>query len=565
MSAAPVDARLRALGSFRLEAGPAVVEKLPTRKATAILAHLALFPRPHAREALIADYWPDMDPNAARTSLRQALAMIRRALPETAYIEGDQDCVRLRGVVTDVADFRSQAERAVVAPEAERADQILATLRLYAEPLLPGWEEDWVVELRADLESSALDLMVQLAGLLAPDHPQDARIWTERALEIEPDDEDALALLDQLDGKAHGSFARFTRRPWPVEREGTPVAAPIAAGEAIERFIRQYFIQDPERAVEMLSYNEELLMALGYRRVLPLYVQAAKIVQPASPHYGRLWLVLGQILHRIGRYDRANTVLNRVADWAREHREHRIESMAMNSLSLVALERSNRGDAHHIMTRLRDIEGSGIRQQLSIFTRFSEGAHRWHMGDPRAGRELISEAIRQAIGDGQPRAVRWNLANYGMVSYELGAVEAMQEALQAGRPMAESFADRYLEYGYDYLEGLLHIAEGNFNSAIATLNPLRDDPRQDFGRCRILIGEALGYAAALDGKSDLALEVLGESYVIRRRQGHLPTVTERRNLRKTYGLLEDEFGTTEVDRRLDRSIGDAERRLDTDK
>lgn len=88
-------ARLYLLGDFRLEiAGRSVA--LPTRKAEALLAYLALHPEPagHSRERLAALFGGDSTDADARRSLRVALAGLRKALDGDPFI-GDRKTIGL--------------------------------------------------------------------------------------------------------------------------------------------------------------------------------------------------------------------------------------------------------------------------------------------------------------------------------------------------------------------------------------------------------------------------------------------------------------------------------------
>ena len=66
-----------------------------TRKATALLAHLALAERPRSREALCELLWPDQDPEHARGALRRTLSALRKAVGEE-WIDTAADSVALR-------------------------------------------------------------------------------------------------------------------------------------------------------------------------------------------------------------------------------------------------------------------------------------------------------------------------------------------------------------------------------------------------------------------------------------------------------------------------------------
>jgi DNA-binding SARP family transcriptional activator len=74
---------LKVLGGFELQTAAGRPLVLPTKKALALLAYLALHPeRPCSRETLTALLWGDTRDQQARHSLRQAVYHIRRALGE---------------------------------------------------------------------------------------------------------------------------------------------------------------------------------------------------------------------------------------------------------------------------------------------------------------------------------------------------------------------------------------------------------------------------------------------------------------------------------------------------
>jgi DNA-binding SARP family transcriptional activator len=73
---------LNLLGGFQARIETGLTLALPTRKAQALLAYLALpAGRTHPRDKLATLLWGDSSDGAARTSLRQVLFALRRALP----------------------------------------------------------------------------------------------------------------------------------------------------------------------------------------------------------------------------------------------------------------------------------------------------------------------------------------------------------------------------------------------------------------------------------------------------------------------------------------------------
>ena len=104
-----------------------------TRKATALLAHLALADRPRSREALCELLWPDQDPEHARGALRRTLSTLRKSVGEewldtagdsVALLDGDE-------LEVDVRRFRALA--------AGDADDLADAVEVFRGELLEGF------------------------------------------------------------------------------------------------------------------------------------------------------------------------------------------------------------------------------------------------------------------------------------------------------------------------------------------------------------------------------------------------------------------------------------------
>src|SRR5690242_19843444 len=88
---------VRMLGAFGVDCVGRTV-RLSTRKVAGLLALLAMRPgTPVPRLRLAAMLWPESGEAAARTSLRQGLAALRRDLGDAdgALIQAEADTVRL--------------------------------------------------------------------------------------------------------------------------------------------------------------------------------------------------------------------------------------------------------------------------------------------------------------------------------------------------------------------------------------------------------------------------------------------------------------------------------------
>src|SRR6476661_3652418 len=117
-STTPPDWRIQLLGEFRITfAGQEIPVSLP-RKIGGLLGYLACFlHRTHSRDALIELFWPEVDRESGRTSLRSALPLLRKLLepPGVSESQGggslliaDRQSVRLdpARVTTDIAEFQ---------------------------------------------------------------------------------------------------------------------------------------------------------------------------------------------------------------------------------------------------------------------------------------------------------------------------------------------------------------------------------------------------------------------------------------------------------------------------
>jgi DNA-binding SARP family transcriptional activator len=183
-----------------------------TRKATALLAFVALAAGPVRRDTLAGLLWPETDPDRARSTLRRTLSTLRGALGNR-WLETERDLVALdgEGVTLDVATLRSLVADCSSHGHngAEPCDRCVETLQravaLYRGPFLAGfglrdsvefddWQQFTGDELRREV-ATAFDLLVA-AHLRRGDTPQAVAVARRRLA------------LDQLHEPAHRQLIR---------------------------------------------------------------------------------------------------------------------------------------------------------------------------------------------------------------------------------------------------------------------------------------------------------------------------------------------------------------------
>jgi predicted ATPase/DNA-binding SARP family transcriptional activator len=196
------------LGPAKIMLDGAIVSDIKTAKTTALLAYLALESnRPHRREALAGLLWPDSPENAARSSLRQAVANLRRSLDDAGadppIFLSSRESLQFNPdaqFAFDVQDFTAnyaftQAHRhrrldtcPICAGHLQEASQLykgdfLAGLSLADAPQF----ESWMVYRRESLHRQALQAMSVLATAALRRADYDAALHlARRQLALEP-------------------------------------------------------------------------------------------------------------------------------------------------------------------------------------------------------------------------------------------------------------------------------------------------------------------------------------------------------------------------------------------
>jgi DNA-binding SARP family transcriptional activator/tetratricopeptide (TPR) repeat protein len=183
--------RLTLFGGFEARHETGEVLTLPSRKAQALLAYLALpLGRAHPRDKLAALLWGDIREESARASLRQVLFIVRKALgdSESAVLRHDGEALGLvpAAVEVDVTTF----ERAVVEGTPEALARAAA---LYHGDLLAGLVvdemsfEEWLLGERERLRELALEALAKLLAHQRGGGAMEAAVGTAlRLLTLDP-------------------------------------------------------------------------------------------------------------------------------------------------------------------------------------------------------------------------------------------------------------------------------------------------------------------------------------------------------------------------------------------
>jgi DNA-binding SARP family transcriptional activator/tetratricopeptide (TPR) repeat protein len=189
--------------------GPPVVRRdgtpvtFDTRKATALLALLAVTGREHSREQLADLLWPEADSVKGRASLRRTLSVTAAAMGDGLAISRTAVSLDPKMVRVDVRDFESLITRPDAA-SLERAAQ------LYRGDFLDGFTlrgcpdfEEWQASVSEELRQSlARGLQRLVAACIADGELDRAAGHARRWLQLDPLHEPAHQVIIKLHGWA---------------------------------------------------------------------------------------------------------------------------------------------------------------------------------------------------------------------------------------------------------------------------------------------------------------------------------------------------------------------------
>lgn len=231
--------RIYVLGEFRIESRAGSVRP-PTRKTEALLAYLVLRPGRHTRDSLATLLWGDFPDAQARASLRNALAVLRRALGDDLFLT-DRETVQLNPTASLWVDALALQAQTEVFFAAALPDPASIDIDLYQGDLLTDWYDDWITVDREYYRRLYLKVLRELGqrARAGGDH-QRAIDLAQRYLTLEPADEIAhqtVMLSCQALGDVHAALRQFDRCHQALREElgVEPSSATIELSNQIKR------------------------------------------------------------------------------------------------------------------------------------------------------------------------------------------------------------------------------------------------------------------------------------------------------------------------------------------
>jgi predicted ATPase/DNA-binding SARP family transcriptional activator len=221
------------LGSFQASLDGSLITTFETHKVRALLAYLAVeADRPHTRDELVGLLWPEQPDQAARASLRQALASLRKSIGDRAteapflltapdsiqfQLSSDCwiDCVTFSALIA-ACQLHTHRRLTACGSCAQRLQQ---AVELYHGDFLAQFVQDgeafeeWVLVKRERLHRAALDALYALAEYHDRRGEYDrVRQYAMRQLELDPWREEAHRQMMRalaLSGQRSAALAQY--------------------------------------------------------------------------------------------------------------------------------------------------------------------------------------------------------------------------------------------------------------------------------------------------------------------------------------------------------------------
>ena len=423
------------LGAPTIEVGRKAVET-DTRKATALLAYLAVSEQPQRRATLAALLWPDNDEQKARGALRRTLSVLRSALGDR-WLEAEGETVDLdrANVRVDVTEFR----RAIADGRLEEA------AKLYRGDLLEGFSlrdspqfDDWQAAQADALRSGYAEVLSRLAAAAERGSDLAAALgYAKRRLAVDPLHEPAHRELMRLyarSGDRSAALRQYRECVRLLDRELG--VAPVDETRALHDAIEAGTLSDREPPAEVTTaaaIGDLHTLHGDYRRAIESY-EAAIAKAPAAAR-GGIEHKLAQVHHRRGDWTNAErhyaaarkavagagAQARVLADWSlAAHRSGdgaRAKRLATEALGLAERSKDKRAlaQAHNILGILG---ASGSRAHLET-----------------------SVALARELGDREAHVAALN--NLALALKEAGDLDRARELTEQALAECETLGDRH--------------------------------------------------------------------------------------------------------------------------
>ncbi len=496
------------------------------------------------RGALAGTVWPESGSRPARNSLRNALSVLKSAIP---------------GLELEVTDDRVAIDRAAIS-----ADWLTMASHLdYGGDFLPGFKQDWVIDQRLSLRAWAVASAVTDAEeAIRRNDLAAARDLLERGSTIDPLDEEVATLKVRCMETAGDRLGALTmadsHRASVLKEFGTvsavrPAADPIATHPMLTA-AEWILDRSPAEAISMLAATPSQWLAMPIQPAVDFH-QRALHAYASDTSDRRMVAAQSVYLRALARApgtdaeDAAPALVRAIAD-----SEHALAARLAGALGYWALSEGEfRSAVRHTQCALSCAERTS-QQPLVLEFRLQMGVILQHSGCAEHSAE-IAESVSRDLDKGGSELLFASHLLYELVSLlEAKNFErAAKNLARARRIFSAHEAGRMLPW-VSLGDSQLHEAVGDYCTAKASLLEVRAVGPQVGGQA--LMGMADDRLAMMDchlGEYSEAAKTLAGAAAFRRKRGTVRSVYERAQMRPTVKKIKESL--SEMDLRRAVALG----------
>jgi DNA-binding SARP family transcriptional activator len=417
--------RFWVLGGFTIELDGTAVEPPRSRHARSLLAWLALHPGAHSRARVAARFWPEVRDSSARASLRVALSELRASLGAAAgCLIADREHVGLAPdrVWVDALQFG----------ELEAGGEFEAAVELWRGELLPGLDDDWVLEARDAHVAVLIDALSRLAAKREASGDLGAAIsLSRRMVAVDPISEAATReLMRRLAsaGERGSAIAAYRRLAERLSRQ-----LRMAPGAGTRALAHELVAIDAGPAADghpdALDTSLELAVS-HYQQALERSASADE----GEARRGELLIGLGKAQASAGRAREARAAFEEASTIATRRHDPRLRARAKLGIAgigvtIIDLDATLAAQLTEALDALEDLD-AGLRAELLARLAIT----RTYSPDRRESARIAEQAVKIARGHGNPATLARALCAQHV---SLGAPEHLEQRLHTADEMLE--------------------------------------------------------------------------------------------------------------------------------
>ena len=512
---------------------------LPTKKVFWLLTMLAMNPGvSFSRGYLIETIWASGNPDAGRTSLRNALAALRKALPADSLITNDSLVTLATGTVH--CDVHCMSE-----PDFP-----------YQGEFMPSFSGEWILDHRLRIRKESIQVRLQKAkNLLEANQPLQALELVDAACQIDPLDQDAAQLrIDILEcqGKlpeaaqsANTFQARVLRELGVlINLESTPFIAEtnpltVTCDWLVER--------NPEEAASFLVSTRASWMAMSGKTALDCHQRVLDAYSNVTP---KRTLVKAQHLYLrwiTGEFESSRHETLITLKGAIANNELEAATILGTALAYGFLSQGRFKEAVRHCQLVRQIALGGGKPLEIVKADRHLAIIEQHLGRDGVWEDRVRASNKTVEDSDAPDEIAQQNLTMSLVLLREGKVDQAAVCLAHARRYFEATNGRRM-VGFCLLaQSMIQEETGDYFEAIRTVEEI-----QDFGT------EVIGHSleAACDdiiarlhsriGEFDFSAESVARAELVRRRLGSTPSIYEINQLNPTRRLLKEQLSEQDL-------------------